>query len=369
MARLAFRNLFQNRVRFVMSTGGVALALLLILVLDAIFAGVEKQITAYIDHSQADLFVSQAGVRNLHMASSSLPASVVDQVSAVPGVQDVTPILYLSNMVVIGEDRHLAYVIGLPRDAVTGRPWSVEGKSVPGPGEAIIDRRIAEESGVGLGGEVKVLGQAFTIAGLSEGTASLVNSVAFISLPDFSRLRADRQAVSFVLVRTAPDVVPDAVAQRIEATVLGVTAQARPAFAAQERRVVRDMSTDLIAIMNLVGLMIGLAVMALMMYTAVLARRQEYGVLKALGARNADLYRTVGAQALISVAVGLASGVALTFLLSAIVPQLGIGLVVQPSGQSVLKVGIMSIAIGGLSALLPIRQIAGLDPAAVFRRR
>ena len=41
MIRLAFRNLFQNKIRLVISVGGVALALLLILSLDAIFSGVE----------------------------------------------------------------------------------------------------------------------------------------------------------------------------------------------------------------------------------------------------------------------------------------------------------------------------------------
>ena len=49
MIRLACRNLFQNKVRLIISTGGVALALLLILALDAIFTGVEQRITAYID--------------------------------------------------------------------------------------------------------------------------------------------------------------------------------------------------------------------------------------------------------------------------------------------------------------------------------
>ncbi|MBI5349592.1 MAG: ABC transporter permease, partial [Chloroflexi bacterium] len=57
MIRLAFRNLFQNRARLMISVGGVALSLLLILSLDAIFTGVEGQVTAYIDHSGADIFV------------------------------------------------------------------------------------------------------------------------------------------------------------------------------------------------------------------------------------------------------------------------------------------------------------------------
>ncbi|MBI5828931.1 MAG: ABC transporter permease, partial [Chloroflexi bacterium] len=64
MTLLALRNLFQNKARLVISVGGVALALMLILSLDAIFTGMERRVTAYIDQSGADIFVSQSGVRN-----------------------------------------------------------------------------------------------------------------------------------------------------------------------------------------------------------------------------------------------------------------------------------------------------------------
>ncbi|MBI3979531.1 MAG: ABC transporter permease [Chloroflexi bacterium] len=368
MLRLAFRNLFQNRVRLVISVGGVALALLLILSMDAIMVGTEEQITAYIDNSGADVFVSQSGVRNLHMASSSLPGELVDRVKAVPGVVGVTPILYLSNVVAVGADRHVAYVIGLPRDAQAGGPWRIaEGVPSPASGEAIVDRQVARKSDVGIGDRVKILGQEFAVAGLAEGTANLVNSIAFVTMEDFVRMRGAGEAVSFLLVQVGAGETPDAVAERIEREVGRVTAQSRVAFAEQERRVVRDMSTDIIAIMNLVGFLIGLAVMALTVYTATFARRAEYGVLKALGAGNGHLYRAVLLQALFSVALGFAVGLACTLLLSAALPRLGLTLALQVSAASLLKVGGASLAIAGLSAILPITQIAGLDPAMVFR--
>lgn len=369
MVRLAFRNLFQSKIRLVISVGGVALALLLILALDAIFAGVEQQVTAYIDYSGADIFVAQSGVRNMHMASSALPSSALSQVRAVPGVESVTPILYLTNMIVAGQERSLAYVIGLPPDPAAGGPWRVvEGKAVPAAKEAIIDRGVAIKSGVGIGDKVKILGQEFTVAGLTEGTVTLINSVAFVSKADFARLRGDAQTVSFLLVKVEPGQSPDSVAAQIEADVPDVTAQSRPAFAGQERKVIKDMSTDVISIMNLVGFLIGLAVMALTVYTTTLARRAEYGMLKALGARNAHLYGAVLAQAFYSVVLGFALGLILTLLLSLVVPRLGFNLELDVSAASLVKVGGVSLVIASISAILPIRQIAGLDPAMVFRR-
>src|SRR6266566_1787083 len=238
MFRYALRNLLQNKMRLVISVGGVALALSLILALDEIMTGVESQLTAYIDNSGADVFVSQAGVRNLHMVSSTLPASVVDKVRVVPGVASVTPIMYVTDTMDVGpkQDRYAVYVIGLPPGAAMGGPWRVaRGVSIPAEGQAVIDRGVAEQNGLGIGDKVTILGQEFTIAGLSDGTGNLLNSVAFISLNDFARLRRNMSmgnaassnttmpTVSFVLVKVTPGASPDAVAARIEQKVPGVT--------------------------------------------------------------------------------------------------------------------------------------------------
>lgn len=368
MLRIALRNLFQNKVRLAIAVGGVALALMLIVALDAVVAGTETRLTAYIDFSGADIFVAQSGVRNMHMAASVLPLSVRNQVRAVPGVATVTPVLYLTNVVVSGENRHLAYVIGLPANAVVGGPWRVvAGRALPGPREAIIDRGVAEQSGIGLGDTVEILGANFIVAGISEGTANLTNSVAFITRPDFARLRGDAATASYILVTVTPGQSPEVVARQIEVLVHDVTAQTRQAFADQERKVVNDMTADVITIMNLVGVLIGMAVMALTVYTATLARRAEYGVLKALGMRTRQLCGVVLTQALISVSVGFLLGVGFTLVLAAIVPYTSLNLFLQLRSTALLKVGTAAIVITAVSAILPIWQIAALDPARVFR--
>jgi putative ABC transport system permease protein len=220
-----------------------------------------------------------------------------------------------------------------------------------------------------LGDEVEILGKEFEVTGFSEGTASLVNSVAFISMDDFEEMRGSYDTVSFLLVKVSDGESPEVVAGRIEAQVRDVTAQTRNDFAIQERQVIKDMSTDLITIMNLIGFLIGLAVMALTVYTSTLSRRREYGMLKAIGARNTDLYLTVLAQAILSVTLGFLFGLTLTLLLAVVIPMFGSNLLLEVSRVSLLKVGSVSLIIAAVSAMLPIRQIAGLDPAMVFRGR
>lgn len=370
MIMLSVRNLFQNKIRLTISIGGVALALSLILSLNAIFAGVEERITAYINNSGADIFIAQSGVQNMHMASSSLPVTVEEEVKPITGVEFVTAINYVPNMVVVGDERNLAYIIGLPPGAKLGGPWKIfKGASQPNAGEAIIDRYVAEKSGVGIGDEVEIFGSQFVVAGLSEETASLVNSFAFISRSDFSTLRSGANTVNFVLIKAKPDENPERLAETIEAQLGNVTARTTAAFSMLEKKVVKDMSTDVINLMNLIGFLIGLAVMALTVYTATLSRRSEYGVLKALGASNSYLYITVITQALISVAIGVGVGTIFTWLVSKLILGLGLNLTMNITAISLVKVGSLALLIGGFSAVLPIRQISKLDPATVFRGR
>jgi putative ABC transport system permease protein len=366
---LARRNMARNRVRLLASVGGVALALSLTLALDAIYAGVANQLTTYIDRAGADLWVAQSGVRNLHMVASTLPDSVVDQVSAVDGVAAVMPILEATDTISAGEERAVAYVVGLPADASMGGPWDVvEGRGRVGPGEIIVDRAFARKAGVTIGDMVSVLGGEARVVGLSRGTASLVNSVAFVSFDDFQAMRGGAPVISFVLVRVAVGASPEAVAADIEGLVPGVTAQSRTDLVAQERRIVTDMSADVISIMSVVGFIVALAVVALTVYVATLARRREFGVLKALGARNRVLYRVVLVQAVLSVAVGFAIGLGFTGLLAFAIARTDLNLELAITAESLAKVGLFAALIAGLAAILPIRQVAGVDPAVVFRR-
>ena len=366
---LARRGLGRSRVRLAASVGGVALALSLTLSLDAIYAGVANQLTSYIDRAGADVWVAQSGVRNLHMVASWMPEAVTDETRAVDGVAEATPILYSTDTITASAERSVAYVIGLPAGAPMGGPWEVvEGSAQVGRGEIIVDRGFAQKAGVTLGDSVGVLGGEARIVGLSAGTASLINSVAFVAFDDFRALRGEAPVVSYVLVRVTSGASPETVASRIEATVPDVTALSRAAFADEERRLVTDMSADVISIMNVVGFVVGLAVVALTVYVATLARRREYGVLKALGARNRVLYRVVLTQAALSVAAGFVVGLAFTALLALAVPRTGSNLELALGIASIAKVALFATVIAGLAAVLPIRQVAGVDPAVVFRR-
>lgn len=369
MIRLAIRNLVQNKTRLFISVGGLGLALTLVLFFDAVFSGALGRLTLYIDRAGADVWVSQQGVQTMHMSSSALPAAITEQVRAVPGVEEAMPVLYATDMIGASGTEYVAYVFGLPNDASLGRPFNIrEGASMPVPGEVIIDHSTAASAKLGVGDQVTVLGREMTIGGLTSDTSSIANSLAFVTMSDFAQVRGQGQVVSFVLVKVKPGETAAAVATRIGQSVPGVTVQTRQQFAHEERKLVLDMSADLINIMNIAGFVTGLAVVALTVYIATIARRREYGVLKAIGTRNRSLYLIVLVQAFLSVALGLVASILLTAALSEIIPRFSEQLVLSISAASLLRVTVVSILLAGIAALLPARQIANLEPVTIIRR-
>jgi putative ABC transport system permease protein len=345
----------------------VALALLLMLALEALLAGSEEDLVAYINQSGADIFVAQEGVKNMHMAASAITWRDTRLASHAAGVTSASPILYTTNLIETDRADVLSYIIGFDPDERLGGPQTIiAGTTELKQNEAIIDEAVARSQGLGLGDEIDILGETFTVVGLTKGLTNLINSVTFIRLDDFQDLRAS-QAISYALLKVKPGYNSREVARTIMARNDDVLALSRADFAREERQIIRDMSVEIINIMNLSGLLIGLAVTALTLYTSALRKRREYGVLKAIGAKNRHLYRVVIAQAFLSLALGFGAAIGLVWLLGQVLPLTVPGVAMVLTRTAITRVLLASLFIGAMAALAPAWQMARLDPAEVFR--
>ncbi len=358
------RNLFSERRRAILGIVGVAIALLMAIALDGIFAGAMRDVSRYIDSSGADLFVSQRGVRTMHMSSSSIPLTAVDEIRALPGVRWADPILYDTGALVSSGGRELTYLIGY-RPGAHGGPVSLVAGSEPGPGEMVLDERAAETLGVRVGARVQILDRAWRVSGLTSGMTNIVNSVSYVPFEDFARARGLDSIASYVLVGTGAPT--EAMVGRIQAAT-DLTAQDREAFSAEERQGVRDMSTEIMQIMTLAAFLIGLAVIALTLYAATLSRLREIGVMKALGASPRRLAGVVVAQAGWTVGTALGVSVVVALGLGWVLDRTAATLPLVVQAASVVRAAIAGMLLGAIGAIVPLIKVMRVDPAAVFRR-
>lgn len=362
---LARRVLFAERRRAVLSVAGVAAALLLVLLLDGIFAGAMAANTYYVRTGPADVVVSQSGVRTMHMSTSVLPVGTLDAVNAVDGVQWAAPISVTTGIVANGTGRQLSYVIGYDPTTGRGGPRRVVSGGAPALGETLLDRIAADLLGVTVGDTVQVLGTRLRVSGLATGGTSIVNTTSFVSRAQFAQLRGT--ATGYVLVKASTGVSADRLAQDLRSALPGVTVQTRDQFVASEGRITRDMSADLLRIMTLLSFGIALAVTGLTLLTVTLTRLRDYAVLKALGSSSGRLVRTVTAQAAWTVAVAVVVAVAAAELLSLLLSQLLPTVQVLVTASSVSRTALGAGVVGILAALGPLPRLARLDPASAFR--
>lgn len=363
---LARKNLFQDRRRAALAITGVGAALVLVLVLDGIFAGAMRQVSAYMRNSPADVFIAQEDVRTMHMSQTALPPETVAAAARVEGVAWAEGLRYTNSVLDAGDGQRISYVLGYDVTSGRGGPRRLTAGSAPGAGEVLVDEIAAEELNVEVGDTVNVLGAPFRVSGLSTDGTNIVNTTVYIRTEDFARLRGD--SVAYILVGAASGVGPADLAERLDEALPGTTAQTRAEFARQEGNVVRDMAADIMKIMTVIGFLIALAVVGLTLFTSTLAKLREYGIVKALGAGPGRLAASVAAQAVWSVALGLAVAVAVALAVGAAIGALtpNVRVVIEPA--SVARTAAGALFVGGLAALLPLRRVLRVDPATAFRR-
>ncbi|WP_425608009.1 ABC transporter permease [Pontibacterium granulatum] len=137
----------------------------------------------------ADVWVMQKGVSNMHMASSMVWDWKVDRVEQIPGVKAVSAVLYLNGPLKIGGQDWFSYIIGVSPKYINAGPWSVaQGKSLPDAGEAVIPEVISRLTGIQLGDEVTLVDRPLRVVGLSIDTFSMASSVVFVSREDLGSL-------------------------------------------------------------------------------------------------------------------------------------------------------------------------------------
>lgn len=359
---IARRQLEAKRGRTAAGIAGIAVALLLIVALKAIFAGMETRLTAYIDATGADVIVAQEGVKTMHMTQSALPDAATASVATVPGVAVADPIVYKGAFVEsVGDRSGIVAVVG-------GGPLpALDRGRAPLAGEIVLDRALADKLGVGIGDRVRVLGASLRISGEVTGTAAITGSFAFVARATLARILKG-SAASYLLVRAERGVDAAALARRIETRVPRVTASTRADFAASERAVVGDMSTEIVRGMVFVGFVIGVAVAALVAYSQTLSQLRDYGVLRALGLSVRRALGLVFAQVAAMVAAGFALALLLVWQLSLILPALSATLVLSVRADDVSGAALVAAAVALAAAFVPVLHVLRVEPASVYRR-
>jgi putative ABC transport system permease protein len=366
--RWTLKEMRRARFRVLASAAAVAAAFTLVTVFESIWTGEVEQVVAYIENTEADVWVMQRDVKNMHMASSFVRDTKRDQVAEVEGAAQVDAILYMSTLIEAGDRGWFSYIVGVERRGQLGGPWAMTaGSDEVQPGEAIVPSVLARLSNVGLGDRISVAGSIFRITGLSEGTFSMGNPVTFVNSLDLASILTLAGYDSYILVKARPGVSAEVLAAQVRAHVEDVEVLTAREFADSDRVLGKQMGVEVIALMTIIGTSLAVLLVMFVLYIHTSRIQRELAVLKALGFRNRHLYTAVALQAIVITGLGFLLAVVLALSLQALAPSLLPQLAVKVTGPVLAKVGIAGLLVATLATLVPARRVGAVDPMSVFQ--
>ncbi len=365
MLALTTVNLLRRSGRTALTALGVAVGVTTVVALLALTDGLERSAGGLAHLGRADFGVFQAGLADL--TASSLPASALSQVTALPGVADTTGVQILGgaiasepSMLTFGAEDHsfLARRLVL----VSGHRSSGE--------EAMVGSAAAKTLHVQAGQTIVVDGHTLPVAGIYNSGVPLEDSGVVIPL-SLSRLLTGRpEELSMIAVAIAPGYREQPVRRDVERAVPGTVAIGAPGELERvdtNSRIIHEAAVIVAVLALALGAVIVLNTMAM----AVIERRTEFDILAAVGWSRLRitglLFNESLAVSVIGVAVGLGLGVAASEL---VVHALDLAVFVTPAITAwVLVRGVLvGIALGVMGAMFAAWRIMRMPMLEALRR-
>ena len=334
---------------------------------------------------------SFAGDTSIDPVREPMPASVVDRVRAVAGVEHVAGTVqgYAQLTDRSGEKvgELTTSTLGGSADGIgTVSPFELRtGRAPRGPGEVVIDAATARDRGFAVGDRVKVLfvgpAREFTVVGIV-GFGRLDDvpnaTYALFDLPTAQEVLDRVGRIDEVLVSASSGVTPAELVRRIETAVGDDAVVMTSDERADERSAAakRNLATvnNALTAFALIALAVGGFIIVNTFTIVVAQRTRELALLRALGASRRQVRRSVLAEAaltgLVASAVGAVVGVGLARGLRALVDAFGLevpgsGVVVRASSLWVPVV--VGVVLTAVAAYMPARRAAALPPLAAMR--
>ena len=362
---IARRNMLAGKARTAFSVAGVAVATLLLCFVVGLYRGWNDALVTYIRQTPADVWVLGNGADSF-FTPSLVFNTTVSELQQTKGVKSVDTLIGRPLRLRKGVEGWDSYVLGYNPEGIGGPVAIKEGRGKPEVGEIVLDDILARTSGLGVGDEVQAGLRRLKVVGISTGGNLVLAQLSFVHIEEARILIGVDAVVNFALVRTEPGRT-DEILQKVNTSFPGVQGFKADTFASNSQRVLRTSILPILLIIVLMALVVGTIIIGLTVYTAVIEKEREFGILKAIGVPAPGLMRVVFEQSLVCGAAGYVLGMLLT-LLTAWLAQLAIPQAVTLfRWQDMAAIGLAAAVMSGLASFIPIQRILRVDTLTIFK--
>jgi lipoprotein-releasing system permease protein len=306
---------------------------------------------------------------------------VIADVESLPGVLAVAPTVEGPAMAVRGQGSSSVAVRGVDPESY-GRIVGLEGRIVEGrvdlsSSHALVGTELAADLGLGVGDRIRLQAGGdragvFTVAGIFDfGVQELNERWVFVSLRAGQAMFGLQGGVSTIEVRGTEIFEAEALAGRITERT-GLPAESWMASNAQLLVALRSQGSSSVMIQLFVILAVALGI-ASVLAVSVVQKAREIGILRATGTSTAKVMSVFLIQGGLLglggavVGVGIGTGLALLFANLARNPDGSPTFPVALTPALFARALLIAVAVGIVSAVLPARRAARMDPVDAIR--
>ncbi len=308
MGEMILRNLLHRPIRTVIGVLAIGFEVMLIVFIVGLTSGILSETAKRIEGVGADIMLqpSSAGVI-MGMSNAPMPIKIRDRLSELQYVQSVAPVLLQFNSTGGVE---LVYGINKTFDEVSGGFVFLQGRNLQGPDDMLVDDLAAKSKNVRVGQTFKLFNHDWNVVGVVEHGKGSRIFVPLATLQDLSG--ATDKASLFFIKCTRPEHTEDVIAD-MKLVFPNYTIRAIKDYVSlMTSTSVPGLNVFVDAMISL-AVCIGLLVIFLTMYTTVIERTRDIGVLKSLGANSPFIVRAVLYESAALCLGGILAGVALSY--------------------------------------------------------
>lgn len=354
-SRLIWSNLGVHPMRSALSVIAIGLQVFLILLIVGLTSGALNDWGARVEGVGADLIVQSPNSSIFFFFTSAvMPQSLVARIERLPGVDEVAPVIIVVDTKTFG----VIYGIDFARFNGLSHGFTfLSGGPFAQPNDAIADDLAAQGRKLKVGDSVSLANRKFNISGI---VVHGKGARFFVPLATAQDIAGAEDRVSVIYVRSTGDtaMVRDELAKLLPDYRVRSMAEYMSLMTSTSLPELKPFIRCFVGL----GVAISFLVILLTMYTMVLERRREIGILKALGSSRAEICGLILAEALVMMVLGVAVGLAGTYgtttLLHHTSPTLQI---LIPSGW-IGRSALVALAGALAGAMYPALRAAQSDP-------
>ena len=373
MWSIAVETLVADRGKLLTALVGVVFSIVLVNVQGGLFLGFINKAGLLADCGEADIWVGHKKMYNVEFPLD-IPRRWVHRLRSIQGVSRAEPhTIGQTNMTLPGGGFELVVVVGVDRESRLGNAWNVvRGRpdAILKPDGVIIDECDLDKLEYPKMGEVRELaGRRARVVGFSHGIKSfLVTPYVFTTHERAAAyLGKDPSLCSYYLVQLEPGADAHQVCEAIRRRVPHLDVFPRNVYSRITANywLTRSGLGISFGAATLIGLFVGLVMVAQTLYALVLDRLTEFGTLKAIGATERQIYRILFLQATIMAIVGSLIGLVLVAGIQHLYST-PIALILVPWWLSLGSCALV-LVICLIASLLPYLRIRKIDPVMVLQ--